>query len=153
MAVGFCGRCGNCCGARGGCGCCDCCGCCACGADRKGASSERVLDLPLTTTDRVCGCGFGGGRISTAILARLALSERSSLPSGSRGRFFRPMLASWGVMKGLLSLLLLPGRTATLFRVDDLVARPPGLLLREERREMDAIDGRGSVAHGSVRGG
>jgi hypothetical protein len=121
------------------------------GADRAGAASERVFALLLTTTDRVWGCGLGGVMISTAILGLLALRGSPSLSSESRGRFLRPILASWGVLKEVLSLLMLPGRAATLFRVDDLVARPPALLLREERREMDAIDGRGTVAHGSAR--
>jgi hypothetical protein len=52
------------------------------------------------------------------------------------------------VVWAYLSLLRLPGRSATLFLVDDLVARPPVLL--EERREMDAIDRREIVAHVSA---
>ena len=125
------------------------------GADRTGGTSERaLLDLLLlTTTDRVWGVGLGGGRISSAILDRLAFSGSSSWASGSRGRFLRPILASCGVVKGglsLLLLLLLPGRTATLCRAEDRVARPRALLLRDERREVGAIDidGRGRVAHG-----
>ena len=125
------------------------------GADR---TSERVLLdlLLLTTTDRVWGCGLGGGRISSAILDRLAFRGSSSWSLASRGRFLRPILASCGVVKGglsglsLLLLLLLPGRTATLCRAEDRVARPRALLLRDERREMGAIDGRGIVAHGTV---
>lgn len=48
----------------------------------------------------------------------------------------------------MLLLLLLPGRSATLCRAEDRVVRPRALLLREDRREEGAIDGRGIVAHG-----
>lgn len=127
------------------------------GPDPRGATSERALDVGLSMMDRVLGCDFGGGRISIAILDRLTLMVCSSSSVESRGRFFRPILASCGVLSSssspmlllLLPLLLLPGRTAALVLVDDLVAARP-LDLLEERGEVDAIDRREIVAHVSA---
>jgi len=114
------------------------------------------LDFGLSMMDRVLGGDFGGGRTSIAILVLLTLIVCSSLPVESRGRFFRPILASCGVWSSslllmllLLPLLWLPGRTAALFLVDDLVAASPPDLLAE-RREVDAIDRREIVGHVSA---
>lgn len=114
-----------------------CVACVACVDCLVNATSKLAF---LMTTDRVLARGLAWERISTAILALFLVIERSSLPSDSLGRFFRPMLDSWRVRGELLF-----GRVALL---EDRVLRDSVLL--EDLVEIDAIDSDEIVAHGLV---